>query len=63
MIRIEFKVSDFITAAHKVTKNGNSHTVSLPKNWASVGEMVIIVVKDDDTIILKKNIEIKDVKL
>jgi len=60
VIYLEFKVNDFITAAHKVVKNGNSHTVAVPKEWGAIGEVVIVVVKDDNTIILKKNIEIKD---
>lgn len=47
-----------------MTRTGNANTISLPKNWAAVGEMVIVVVTDDNTIVLKKNIEINipDVK-
>ena len=52
-------MSKAITNFHRIVKNGNSNTVVIPKEWASVGEIVIVVVKDKNTIIISKNVEIK----
>lgn len=60
---IEFKLQDFLAGTRKVYKTGDSNTIALPKQWAAIGEIVIVVVKDENTIILKKNIELKDVEL
>lgn len=55
---MELNLHDFLVNTRKIYKTGDSNTIALPKQWAAIGEVVIVVVKDDNTIILKKNIEI-----
>lgn len=57
---MELKLHDFLAGTRKIYKTGDSNAIALPKQWAAIGEIVIVVVKDENTIILKKNIEIKD---
>lgn len=40
----------------KISKNGTSKTVTIPKNWANVGERVCVVVKDENTLVITKRL-------
>lgn len=40
----------------KITKNGTSKTVAIPKNWADIGERVCVVVKDENTLMVTKKL-------
>lgn len=40
----------------KVVKTGTSKTISVPKNWAEIGESVVVTVKDADTLIVSKSL-------
>jgi len=40
----------------KISKNGTSKTVTIPQNWANIGERVCVVVKDENTLMVTKKL-------
>lgn len=58
---IEIKLNDIISNFHRIIKTGNSNSVVVPKEWAQVGDVVVVVIQDKNTIIVKKNIKIDEV--
>jgi len=56
---MEVRLKAILTSFRKVKRSGSSNMISLPKYWASVGEVIIVVVQDDDTVILKRNATLK----
>ena len=43
---------------HTVGKNGNSKTVVIPQSWAELGQKVCIAEKDENTLVISKNVQI-----
>lgn len=41
----------------RVLKNNTSKTVTIPTGWADFGDKVIVTVKDENTLIISKNLE------
>jgi len=39
-----------------VSKKGNSKSITIPQNWAEIGETVCVTVKDEDTLIVSKSL-------
>ena len=40
----------------KVLKNNTSKTVTIPRDWAEVGEKVCVTVSDENTLIISKKL-------
>ncbi|WP_342305540.1 hypothetical protein [Methanolobus sp. ZRKC5] len=44
-------------SVRKVSKKGHSIAVTIPSNWAQVGESVCVAIKNENTLVISKNLK------